>query len=270
MKYKMIVSDLDDTILASDLTYDPKLGASVAKYTSAGGMFVIATGRMTSATLPYCKELGLRGDLITYQGARISEVSTGQILLERPMQNELLHNVLKYLHYNNIYHQLYLDEKIFVKEITDMSRMYLKFISAQFIELGVPLYDYVLKSNISALKVAIIADPKEVKPYINFLKTRFDNQLIINTSKPWIVEIISNEAGKGSAVKYLADRHSLSPHEIICIGDSANDVSMIEYAGIGVAVANASLEAFRAANIICPPSCADGVRSIIEKFGFLD
>ncbi|MDR0696137.1 MAG: Cof-type HAD-IIB family hydrolase [Christensenellaceae bacterium] len=270
MKYKMIVSDLDDTILASDLTYDKQLKDTIAKYKLAGGTFVIATGRMTSSVLPYCNRFNLKGHLISYQGARISDIAKNNILLEKHIDHEVLYHLLKQLDDEKIYHQFYLDEKIYVKKITDYSRMYAKFISAPFVELQYPLFDFVLNNRVNILKAIIIADPQEVSAHVIRLNKKYGDQLIINTSKPWIVELISKSAGKGSAVHFLAKHYNLSPHEIICIGDSSNDVSMIEYAGIGVAVANASLEAYRAANIICPSCKANGVRSIIEKYGFLD
>ena len=77
MKYKMIVADFDDTLLNSQRTYSQRIKNIIKKYVDKGGKFVIATGRMTAAVLPYCRDLGLKGEVITYQGA-LSPISKAE------------------------------------------------------------------------------------------------------------------------------------------------------------------------------------------------
>jgi HAD superfamily hydrolase (TIGR01484 family) len=80
MKYKMIVADFDDTLLNSQRTYSQRIKNIIKKYVDKGGKFVIATGRMTAAVLPYCRDLGLKGEVITYQGGVIADIESGEIL----------------------------------------------------------------------------------------------------------------------------------------------------------------------------------------------
>ncbi|MDR2266776.1 MAG: Cof-type HAD-IIB family hydrolase [Christensenellaceae bacterium] len=269
MKYKMIVSDLDDTLLRDDLTCDPRLKDIIARYTASGGKFVIATGRMTSSAVPYARQLELTGEIITYQGARVSDIVTGQIFSEIAIPYQILAKVFRYLYDNDIYHQLYHNDRILVTEITKESLMYSNFITCDFLQLGIPLYKYVEENKLNVLKALVVDLPDKIDGHIARLNELFSSDLIINTSKKWIVELILKSAGKGVAVDQLAQKYGIDRSEVICIGDSANDVSMITYAGLGICVANASKAALDVAQYIAPSNNDGAVEHVIEKFGFI-
>ena len=79
VKYKLVCSDLDDTLIGKSGEVTEKTKEAVRAYVERGGMFRIVTGRMTVGALPICRDLGLHGELASYQGAIISDVDTGEV-----------------------------------------------------------------------------------------------------------------------------------------------------------------------------------------------
>lgn len=269
MKYKMIAADFDDTILRSDFTCSENFLSAVKEYENAGGKFVIATGRMTNVTRDICLELGLKGELITYQGAMITDIESGKIIDITPIPTEEAAAVGRYLEERGIFYQLYDNEKVIASGKSEYSETYAALSRAPLIDAGEPLSAYLIKNNISPVKLLIMANPEFVDGYIKELNAIFSENLLINTSKKWIVEIVSRKANKGIAVGKVAERAGIKPEEVICIGDSLNDVPMFEYAGLAAAVGNGSEAAKAAADIIAPSNDEDGVASVIREYGFI-
>ncbi|MFA5449441.1 MAG: Cof-type HAD-IIB family hydrolase [Clostridia bacterium] len=279
MKYKLIVSDLDDTILRSDYKYSERFVSAVKEYEAAGGKFIIATGRMTNIVRNICLKIGLEGALITYQGGMISDIASGKLLKFSSIPVAYAAEIGAYLDEREVFYQLYSTttvrkedgyehiEAIIANGPSEYSEHYTKFSLAPFIDAGEPLSRYMIRKNIDPVKLMIMADPKLVQGYIEELNAKFSGELLINTSKDWLVEIISNKTSKGVAVDWVAKQMGMQKDEVICIGDSLNDVPMIKYAGLGVAVANGSQAAKAAADIIAPSNDEDGVAYIINKYG---
>lgn len=267
LKYKMIVSDFDDTILHDDLTYSEKFVDAVQRYTDKGGKFVIATGRMTSAVIDKCRKIGINGELISYQGAVITDIESGKTVDTTPIPCETAAEVSRYIDKMGLYHHIYEDEKIVAEKFSDYGEMYARFCDCETVSAGMPLYRYISEKRVEPVKILIMEDPENVEGHIRELDARFNGRVLINTSKTWLIEIISIDINKGIAVRKLAEKYGFKREEIICIGDSLNDAPMIEYAGLGVAVKNGSKAALSVADIIAPSNEEDGVAYIIEEYG---
>ena len=88
MKYKLVASDFDDTMVDDNLKIGEKTKRAVKEYVEKGGKFVLCTGRMISAILPYARELGLHGEVVGYQGTVIADIDTGKFIKEDKMPYE--------------------------------------------------------------------------------------------------------------------------------------------------------------------------------------
>ena len=267
MKYKLIVSDLDDTLLDDKLGYSENLKKAIGEYTSAGGIFTIATGRMTEPMLDICRELGLRGEALSYQGAIMCDIESGKILEEINISNNIAIKAVERLDAIGIYYQLYKDGKILIKKRTFYSDRYAKLCNCPFVEYGEGLADYVKDSGLEPIKVLLMDDPSKIDALLPRLQEEFKEKLLVNTSKKWLIEMVNKDINKGEAVARMAKKHGISREEIICIGDSPNDISMIQYAGLGVCVANGHNYIKNMADYICPSNNEDGVAHVINKFG---
>ena len=98
------------------------------------------------------------------------------------------------------------------------------------------------------------------------LAASFAGRLNVVRSHPLFVEIISPRVSKGRGVAHLADLYGVSRAQTIAVGDSGNDLSMVQWAGLGVAMGNASADVKAVADWIAPPVSEDGVAAVIERF----
>ena len=95
---------------------------------------------------------------------------------------------------------------------------------------------------------------------------RFGQALCVFDSKPFYLEMTDHGATKGAAVLDLAERFGVLPGEVMCFGDSGNDLSMIECAGVGVVMGNARAEIQEHADLIAPTNQDEGVAQILEQY----
>lgn len=270
MKYKMIVSDCDDTMLNSSRTYSEHFKNTLHRYIDSGGKFVVATGRMTAAVLPYCYDLGLKGEVITYQGAVTADITTGKIIDITQFTFEDAYEMALHIEELGYYYHIYYDDIFYVKTKTDRSERYARLSKVKYEELNYNISQFIKEKKICPIKMVIITEEDKVMPLIEDLKQKYSDRFLFNTSKKWMVEIVPIIVNKGVAVARLAKKYKIKREEIICIGDSLNDLAMIEYAGLGVVVENGSRDAKAAADIIAPSNDNDGVAYIINKYGFLE
>lgn len=270
MKYKLIVSDFDDTIVDDSQIMSVAFRKAVKDYRAKGGIFTFATGRMISAIIDYARDLGLKGDLIGYQGAVIADIESGEFLRTTPIKKETALAIARFLEEQGIYYQIYDDDTFVVEKVTDYSLLYSRFTKKDMIVNSAPLTEYIIKNELSPVKMLLVCEPSQVKEYMSILNNEFGEEVLINTSKPFIIEIINKDVNKGQAVKNLAESLGIKQEEVICIGDSQNDIPMIEYAGLGAVVANGSIEARAAADLIIPANVDDGVAYLINNYALKD
>lgn len=270
MKYKMIVTDCDDTLLNSSLMITEFTKKAVTKYVENGGKFVIATGRMTPAVLPFCYELGLKGEVITYQGAVTADIQTGEIIDITQMGFQDAYEIALHIEKLGYYFHMYYNDTFYVKTKTKYSEDYSKLSQEGYEELNCEISEFIKQNKITPPKMMIITEDDKVMPLIEQLKKEYGTKFLFNTSKKWMLEIVPIVVNKGVAVSKLAEKYNIKQQEVICIGDSLNDLAMIEYAGLGVVVDNGTREAKKAADIIAPSNDEDGVAYIINKYGFLE
>ena len=237
MEIKLIASDMDDTLLNKDCQISPRNEAAIRKALDAGKIFLIATGRMYVSVRPYAQKLGLDVPLVTYNGALVKGSLSGKVYYEHKMKLSTANEVLAYCRENGYYLQLYVGDSILIKQENDCSRMYTKISGIQTTAIGEALYH------------------TDEAPY----------KILVMTKSEDFLELMEPGVNKWEAVKSVAASYGVQPQEIMCIGDSNNDVKMIANAGIGVAVANAKDSVKQNAKIITASNNDDGVALVIES-----
>ena len=265
MKYKMICSDLDDTMITRDQKYGKGEKAAIKRYVDAGGKFVIVTGRMTAGALPVCRELDLHGEVLTYQGAVATDIDTEKTIDEVTIPYTLASEIGKNIESKGYYYQTYRGDYFYTQKATDFTRLYVKVAHAVYRETVMPLSDFIMREKLCPPKFVLLGDPKVMPSVRDDLIEKYGDELLINISKPFICEIIPHGVSKGSAVARLAERYGIKREEVICIGDSDNDLTMIEYAGLGVCVAGGSPAAKKAASLIAPDCDDDPITWLIDR-----
>ena len=240
MKYKLIVSDFDDTIVDDSQYISESTINAIRDYEQRGGKFVFCTGRMISAIIPHARKMGLKGDIIGYQGAVVADIESGAFLIEHAIPNDKAIDVAEYLEAKGLYYQLYQNDTFVIEKENDYSTLYRKFTFKEPIVVGESLLSYMKRIKLSPTKILLINEPENIPCILEELQSVFGDRLLINSSKRFIIEIVPLGINKGSAVRDLAEKYNLSLDDVIVVGDGLNDIPMLSCGAYGIAVENAN------------------------------
>lgn len=261
MEIKLIASDMDDTLLNKDCKISERNAAAIKKAVAAGRVFLLATGRMYVSVLPYAQSLGLDVPLVTYNGALVKGSKSGKVFYEHKMTLATAQEVLAYCKEQGYYLQLYIGDHIYIKEENECSHMYSKISGIPTEAIG----ERVFYTEDAPYKILVMTDADKFAATWKHFAERFQGRLDVTSSKDNFLELMEPGVNKWEAVKSVAASYGIKPEEIMCIGDSNNDIKMIANAGIGVAVANAKDNVKQHAKIITASNNENGVALAIES-----
>lgn len=273
MKYKMLVTDFDNTLLRTDHTILDETWKTIKEFERRGGKFVICTGRMLSTVLITVKPFDLHGEIIAFQGGVVADLDTGEILLKKYVDHNDAMSLLKELEKAGYYIQVYSDGDYFVNRFTKRTQRYYEANAHLMpIVIGENVCDYVEKNNLKLDKIVFGIDDDglviydEVQPVMSAFSAKYAGKLVFNSSNTLLIEAVSEGCTKGEAVEFVANRNGIKQEEVICMGDALNDASMIKWAGLGVAVGNATDDLKELADEITVSCEEDAVGYIIKKY----
>jgi Cof subfamily protein (haloacid dehalogenase superfamily) len=211
---------------------------------------------------PYALEAGLDDPVVCYQGAVVAEPKSGRWLRHVPIPVELAREAIEAVHEEGFGLNCYVDDELYVAELTDASRRY-----AEFQHLPVhPVGDLLAWLDRPPTKLVVIDEPEVLDGLEGRLKARFDGRLYISKSLPQFLELASPEVTKASGLDFLAPRVGFSRERTVAFGDGENDVELLEWAGYAVAVANAHPKVLEVADFVCPSVDEEGVAQVIEAY----
>ncbi|MDR3560173.1 MAG: Cof-type HAD-IIB family hydrolase [Negativicutes bacterium] len=262
MSIKLVAVDLDDTLLDNARKVSERTKVAIQKAVGQGVAVTLSTGRMHRSALPYALELALDIPLITYNGALIRSSLSNETLFHRPMAAETAAEVVELFRERGWFIQVYLDDVLYVKERDARARYYEEVAGIEAVAVG----DRIYSLGGTPTKLLSVAEPEENARIRTVLAEVFGERLYATVSKPNYLEMANPSVNKGVALDFLAQRLGIDRTEIMAVGDSLNDMDMIEYAGWGVAMGNARAELKRVAQAVTGANDADGVAEAIEKY----
>ena len=263
LKYKLIAADLDGTLMGEDAIISPKVKDAVRRAMEKGVRFTIATGRTFGSALPFAEELGINAPLICYQGGLIKDRLSGQVIYEQSVPLPLVQEVIRFTRQRGLHLNVYLDGRAYVERMTPEARYYTGIAKAAVYPVG----DILAFLDRDPMKfILVLSDGGATEPLIAELGALFAGRMRFVRSYPRFVEGIPLDVSKGHALALLADYLGLPLGETIGIGDNDNDLELVERAGLGVAMGNASPAVKTAADYIALPVDEEGVVEVIERF----
>lgn len=268
MKYKLLVCDFDGTLYTSDYKVNQETIDAVEEFKVQGGRFVIATGRLFQAIKPFAELFKLTDEVITYQGSGIFNLKSGELVYSREIDTKLAVEVYSHLYnnYGNITSpMLFYDDKCIVEEENEYNKIFASIVKVPLVCVGEKLNDYVKDNNLNARKILSLAEDVHIRNMITDLQENFGDKLNINQSSKGLMELVDKQASKGNAVKWLAEKYNIPQEQVCAIGDAENDNSMIEYAGLGVAMGNAMDITKQVADYVCDTNDNNGVAKVIRE-----
>jgi len=264
MKYKMLVVDMDDTLLTNDHEISNENATMLLKAQEMGVYVVLASGRPTAAMLAYAKELQCdvnNSYMISFNGSTITDLKADKVLFEHSLTKDQIHSLYDFSQLNNTHIITYIDGQI-------VSESHSEYIDIEKNITG-------LKHNIvpsfkdavtaSAVKCILLEEPEYLKSVETILKTAMPN-LSVSMSKPFFLEVAPNGVDKGAAIQILAEKLNIHQSEIIAIGNAGNDLTMVQYAGLGVWVDNVEDELREFGDVIVASNNNHGVAEVVRRF----
>jgi Cof subfamily protein (haloacid dehalogenase superfamily) len=262
LKYRLLAIDLDDSLLNDDIAISEKNKEAIRHAVDRGVIVTIATGRMLRATTPFVKHLGIDFPIITYQGALIANSLSKDVLLHIPVDLDYAREIIGECHRNNVHLQVFVNDMYFYEKDNRYSDIYRRVSGIEGEAVG-PLLDFL---TCEPTKLVMIDEPENIQKWQKYFGKKYEGRLEVVVSKANYLEFTHIEATKGNALKFLAGKHGIKQEEIIAIGDSFNDITMLRYAGLGVAMGNASEIVKSQADYVTYTNNEDGVAHVIEKF----
>ncbi len=260
----MLVVDMDDTLLNDDHIISEENTKMLLKAQELGVYVILASGRPTSAMIEYAKYLKCdfhNSYMISFNGSTITDLKEDKVLFEHSLTKEQIHSIYDFSKENNTHVITYLDGKI----ISETNSEYIDVESTiTGLELViVPSFKAAVTN--SAVKCLLLEEPSYLKTVEPLLKM-FMTDLSVCMSKPFFLEAAPNGVDKGAAVKILADKLNILQSEIIAVGNAGNDLTMIQYAGLGVWVDNVEEDLRSFGDIIVASNNDDGVAEVVRKY----
>jgi hypothetical protein len=245
-----VASDLDGTLLAPDLAFVPGAPEAVAALRRAGVPFVLCTGRMFRSARPMARRLGVDdGPVVCYQGAMVADLAGGQPLLHRPIGGELAAEVVLHLRALGRHLNAFIDDDLYVEDLDEWARRYAKHSGVEIIATADLAAEVTLRSP---TKFVVQSDAADVPLLVRELRGVWRGRLNVTQSQAEYIELVDAAVTKSAALRWLCRRLGLRRERVLACGDGMNDVDMLRWAGLGVAVAEAAPEVRAAADLVVP------------------
>lgn len=269
--YRMLVVDIDGTLIGRDRHVTPRVRAAVRAALVAGTLVTLATGRWFRSAQPIAAELGLELPIILHNGALVKDSLTGEVLdhchLPRGMATVAIDLIRTHGLQPIVYENAFEGELLLAGPASFDSPATARYLASKLELRRVPLADLALLADPLALVVADSAERAD--PLLDELERgpwRTVTSMSTLVPDARFIEVMSPNCSKANAVRALAGRYGVGLDEVMAIGDNFNDLDMIEAAGLGIAMGNAPSGVRARADWVAPPVEEDGLAVAIEKF----
>lgn len=259
-RYQIAAIDLDETILSFDGRISERNRRAVQALVEAGILPVIASGRMHQATTRFADMLGLRGPIISYNGAMIRVHPDGDTWHHLTVPSEPASAVLRFCVETGYHLNYYLNDHLYVAEKGPWAEFYLHHTGSPMEVVG-NLLQFV---GTSPTKMILIDTPETADRLYHQFQSEFGRQMYITRTNPEYLEFMHPAANKGSALEKLAARLGVPRSAVLAFGDGSNDLPMIRWAGFSVAMGSAKPAVREAASWVAPPFEEDGFAVAVE------
>jgi Cof subfamily protein (haloacid dehalogenase superfamily) len=264
MNYKMLVVDMDDTLLTDNHEISNENKEMLLRAQEMGVYVVLASGRPTSAMIEFAKELQCdvnNSFMISFNGSVITDLKENKIIFEHSLTKEQIHSLYDFSQQNNTHIITYIDGQIISEKHSEYIDIE-KNITGLKLNIVSSFKDTV---TTSAVKCILLEEPEYLKCVESVLKAAMPD-LSICMSKPFFLEAAPNGIDKGASIKILAEKLNIQQSEIIAVGNAGNDLTMVQYAGLGVWVDNVDAELRHHADVIVASNNDHGVAEVVRRF----
>ncbi len=263
-RYRMLVTDLDNTLLDEDKKASPEDLAAIRRLTAAGYLFTFATGRGPGSTGRYFSELGANVPAIIFNGARIMDFASGKMLFNATLKREPAIRAIKHAKALGLSTIAFGAESCLTEKADYWKSYYEKATGADCLLVeDLAEHSAALPSGMELTKIILFSEPERRDGIIEEFTRGFPEFHTVGTT-PNYTEILPFGISKGFALEKLSRYLGVDMGSIVTVGDAPNDIEMIECAGLGAAVANADDVVKACADIMVRQAGKGGIAELIS------
>ena len=266
MKYKMIVLDLDGTLTNNKKEITPRTKEALMKAQAKGVKIVLASGRPTYGIMPLAEELELKkngGFILAFNGGKIIDCSDCRTIFEQKLDETLVPLLYHAAKEAGMQILTYQGEGI---AATDKNDKYVQE-EARINKMPVEEYDDFLQQLVYPVNKCLIAgDPAPLHQLEIKLKKELEGRMDVYRSADYFLECVPLGIDKARSLDRLIATLGITKEEVIACGDGYNDLSMINFSGLGVAMSNAADDIKAQADYVTLSNEEDGIAHVVDKF----
>lgn len=266
MNYKMIVLDLDGTLTNRDKEITPHTKRVLLEAQRKGKIVALASGRSSFGVLPLAEELELErygGYILSFNGGIIIDCKSGNVVFQKELPVDVNRKIVALSAEHRVNLMTYQQDLLitnnpdceYVQMEARINHLKIKQVDdmASYVDFAVP-------------KMIMTDDGDYLATVEGKVKAALGRNLSVYRSEPFFLEILPKGIDKAQCLTQLLEKIGIQREEIIACGDGYNDLTMIQYAGLGVAMENAVLPVRSAADFVTYSNNDDGVAHVVEKF----
>ncbi len=266
MQEKVLVLDIDGTLTNSQKQITDATKQGILNTLKRGHKVILASGRPTPGMRRYEEELELEkygGYLLSFNGGRIVECRSGEIVYQRTLPLSIIPSLFAFARDNGCGLLTYFGDKIISAFPPDEYAQLESRINGMEIKVVENFKEYV---DFDINKCLLTAPPEKACELEKQLQVKYGQQVSVYRSEPFFIEIMPQNVDKATSLDRMLETVGLTRRNAICCGDGFNDITMIRYAGLGVAMGNAQPAVKEAADYITGTNDEDGLVTVIDDF----
>ena len=262
---KAVALDLDGTLLNSEKVISPEAKEILRELYNRGMEIIIVTGRLYATTLPIVQSLDFPVTVICYNGARVMDTNTGEVLFEKGLKPEHVKKLIQFSHDNSVQLNLFQNDRWYVEDFeADGAQYYHK--NSKIIPI-IKNFDTFTDYNVT--KAIIIDEAKILRDIESNLKEVLGDEVYYTYSQARYLEILNKDVNKGITLKKVLEEKNIPITCCVAFGDAHNDIEMLTMAGIGVAMGNAHPDVKKIADHVTDSNNENGVANFLKAHHFI-
>ena len=269
MKYKLIVLDLDGTLTNSKKEITPRNRETLIRMQEQGIRLVLASGRPTYGIVPLANELRMNefgGFILSYNGGEIINWETQEMVYENVLPNEVVPVLYECARTHQLSILTYDGAEIITENSQDPYVLKEAFLNKMAVR---ETNDFLTDITLPVAKCLIVGDSDKLIPLEAELCLRLQGRINVFRSEPYFLELVPQGIDKALSLAVLLKEIGVAREEVIAIGDGYNDLSMIKFAGLGIAMGNGVSALKEAADFVTADISEDGLKRALEYLELL-
>lgn len=265
MKYDLFISDYDGTLGSAPDVIEPETVHAIKRFCDKGGIFAVCSGRMMASILPICRKYGFSGVVAAYQGAMINDIASGTNLFSGGMNARLAAQFAEDLIRDGLTVVLDIDDVMYYNRPDKWVSVYERTSKVVGVE-KTDIIDFLAKTERPVQKILGLDRPETIPALTETFRKKYGDKLIVSSGAPILVEAVSPACSKKVAVEFIANYYGVPLDKVIAVGDSTNDIELLNGEWHKVAVGDGSEELKGIADEITLPFKDQPVKYLLEKY----